>query len=99
MNRWVLLFSRISTITLPQPNLTIGCCDIDEFHVYNQSGWYGHRVRSDLGLDKVIKFCDENKYEYHIGMLLDRIGVDGISVNWITEIIPSKFILMLVMSY
>ena len=24
-----------------------------------------------------LKFCDENKYEYHIGMLLDRIGVDG----------------------
>ncbi len=63
--------------TSTKPNDWWAVADLDEFHVYNQSGWYGHRVRSDSSLNNVIKFCDENKYEYHIGMLIDRIGVDG----------------------
>ena len=66
-----------NNITSTKPNDWWAVADVDEFQVYNQSGWYGHRVRSDLSLNSVIKFCDENKYEYHIGMLIDRIGVDG----------------------
>ena len=66
-----------NNITSTKPNDWWAVADLDEFHVYNQSGWYGDRVRSDLGLNSVIKFCDENKYEYNIGMLIDRIGVDG----------------------
>ena len=49
-------------ITSTKPNDWWAVADVDEFQVYNQSGWYGHRVRSDLSLNSVIKFCDENKY-------------------------------------
>ena len=73
----MILTDIYNNITSTKPNDWWAVADVDEFHVYNQTGWYGDRVRSDWGLDKVIKYCDENKYEYHLGVLLDRIGVDG----------------------
>jgi len=66
-----------NNVTSTKPNDWWSVADIDEFQVYNQSGWHSARYRSDISLKSTIKFCEDNKYDFNLGKLVDRFGVDG----------------------